>query len=513
MKKIYAFSLLVIVAFALRALVFWGYLGDENRYWQVDSATYETLAKELAINERFATPDGTPNAYRLPGYPLFLAMIFKAVGVNHHAALWVQIILASLIPLLVFFLAQVLFPRRRRIAWGGAFITTCHLGYVLYSGFMMSETLFIFFFLLFLIPFCRAVLRADAEETPCMEEGGCKQLSTSSNFYNLLALNPAAKGQDFVRFYDELLEPDVVYSCYVRKPEDSEGMEIFFAGAMLGFASLIRPVGHYLVVVTAIILFFAGSHRFKQLGECTVLGFGWFIVVGGWLVRNSLVFGHVFFHTLPGGHFLYLSAARVLAAEQHVSYEDARAQLRFAVETQEAAALEEKGESLSAYEVCKIHEKMALATFCSAPLTSIKFWLQDMFRAAASLYSAELLYLESDRKQIDYFATGRSMSSWFERYLKPATEKSLLKAVVWSEILFHGLLLLGVAFFVLQALFKRVPRKHKILWLVSPFIGLFIVISLSGGYARMRLPAEFLLIILALASVGWFYKDAGRAID
>ena len=116
MKKIYAFSLLVIVAFALRALVFWGYLGDENRYWQVDSATYETLAKELAINERFATPDGTPNAYRLPGYPLFLAMIFKAVGVNHHAALWVQIILASLIPLLVFFLAQVLFPRRRRIA-------------------------------------------------------------------------------------------------------------------------------------------------------------------------------------------------------------------------------------------------------------------------------------------------------------------------------------------------------------------------------------------------------------
>ena len=89
MQKKYALSFLVLGAFVLRALVFFMYLGNEHRYWQVDSATYETLGQELAINNRFTTPDGTPNAYRLPGYSVFLATIFKTAGVNHKAALWV----------------------------------------------------------------------------------------------------------------------------------------------------------------------------------------------------------------------------------------------------------------------------------------------------------------------------------------------------------------------------------------------------------------------------------------
>ncbi len=504
MKKLYAFSLLVIVAFVLRAAVFWGYLGEEDRYWQIDSATYQALAQELSVNNRFTTPDGNPDAYRVPGYPLFLATVYKMVGVNHHAALWVQIILASFIPLLVYFLACVLFPARRRIAWAAAIVTTIHLGYVLSAGFMMTETLFVFLFLLFLIPFSRAVLRADTEGA-CAISGGCPSSAESRRFYDMMVLNSTAEGQAFTGFFDDIVESDIAAVRCMCQPEDSEGLDVFFAGMMLGLASLVRPVGHYLMVVAVLILFFSGHSRVKQFLECGVLGFGWFIVVGGWLVRNALLFGHLFFHTLPGGHFLYLSAARVVAVQENISYQDARAELRAIIQDREAAAIEQKGERLSRIEVSKLHERLALETFWAAPMITLKLWVQDMFRTTCSLHSAELLYLESGRQGIDYFATNRPVSNWFKRYLEPQTDKFWLKCLIWAEIVFNALMLFGLAWFCYRALLGGVRRIPKVLWLVLPFILLFIVIALSGGYARMRLPMEFLIIILACASVPWLY--------
>lgn len=503
MKKLYALALLVVAAFAFRAVVFWGYLAHDNRYWQVDTATYETLAQELAVNNRFATPDGTPNVYRLPGYPLFLATVYKVVN-NPLAALWVQIFLASFIPLLVFFLAGVLFPGRRRTAWAAALITTVHLGYVLYAGFMMTETLFLLFFLGFLIVFFRVALLAGRRNPKHSDSVICSNSTSAARFYDLLALNPAARGQAFVQFYDDMIEPEIAYACCMRHPEDSDGLEIFFAGMLLGLASLIRPVGHYLMIVAAVILLFAGRDRFKQLGECVVLSFGWFVVVGAWLLRNALLFGHVFFHTLPGGHFLYLSAARVVAADQNISYQKARAQLRSIIQEREAAAIENMGRKLDQYEVCSLHEKLAIETFRHAPLTALKFWVQDMARTTLSLYSAELLYLESARNQIPYFATGRPIKDWFMRYLQPQTDKLWLKILIWSETLFHLLLLLGTTLFCVRALLRRSYRAVNVFWLVMPFAALFVVLALSGGYARMRLPMEFLMIILACSI---FFKN------
>lgn len=501
MKKIYALTLLVVVAFILRAGVFLGYLSQDQRYWQVDSATYELLATQLATTGHFATPDGIPNAYRVPGYPLFLSTTFKAIGVNHQAALWIQIILASFIPLLVYFLTITLLPWRPRVAWAASIITTCHLGYVLYAGFMMTETLFILFFLLFLIPFCKAVLRADAEVTTCSKIETCTTQQDSTRFYNLLTINPAAKGNGFVQFYDELFDPDVAYACCARSPEQMEGLNIFFAGLMLGAASLIRPVGHYLLVVGIIILLFAGTYRIKQFAECGLLSFGWFVVIGGWLLRNALLFGHLFFHTLPGGHFLYLSAARVVAAEQQISYQDARAQLRSIVQERLLTESNRISRNLSDFESCQIHEKLAQEIFLAAPLTSLKLWLQDMFRTTFSLYSAELLYLDSNREQVDYFATNRPVSNWFTRYLNPKTDSPYLKGIIWTEIIFHFFLLLGTALFCIQALFGQSQRIKKLFWIITPFIGLFIVISLAGGYARMRLPMEFLLVIMTCTTI------------
>lgn len=509
MKKTYSLVFLVVAAFFVRAIVFQGYLSNDNCYLQVDSSTYLTLATELANNARFSTSDGTPHAYRLPGYPLFLAAVFKIFGKADKAVLWVQVFLSSFIPLLIYFLANILFPWWRSVAWSAAIIMTVHLGYVLYSGFIMTETLFVLFFLLFLIFFCRAVLRDGGHGA----KDDLSKNAESEKFYNLLALNPAARGTAFVQFYDDLFEPDVAYASYVRNRSDTEGLEVFFAGLMLGFASLIRPVGHYLLIVSVVVLFFSGKHRFNRFGECAALFFGWFIIVGGWLIRNAILFGHLFFHTLPGGHFLYLSAARVLAAEEKISYQNARAQLRSIVQKQEKDLIVQKGRELNDYEVCVLHEQLAQKTFLSSPLMTLKFWFQDMMRATLSLYSAELLYLESGRKQVAYFATGRPIKNWFMRYLQPQTEKMWLKFLIWAEMLFHGFVLLGCAIFSWRSFFGQGYRGRKVLMVVLPFILLFIFIALAGGYARMRLPMEFLMIILACASVKLGCKNVQTTRD
>ena len=136
------------------------------------------------------------------------------------------------------------------------------------------------------------------------------------------------------------------------------------------------------------------------------------------------------------------------------------------------------------------------------PVFTLKNWLTDMLRTSLSLYSAELVFLESGRQEVDYFEKGRGIWSLFKRYLVPQSEHLWLKILIWVEIILFGALLIGFALSLASWLIMLV-KFHLLInsctWLrVLPFIGLFIIISLSGGYARMRLPIEPLIIILSL---------------
>ncbi len=504
MKKMYLCVALVVSAFLVRAVVFEKYLALDNRYWQVDTTTYEKLAQKIAVGERFVTDDGAPQVYRLPGYPFFMGMLYKIFGHNHRIVLWVQIILASFIPLLIFFLCGVIFPERRRVGWIAAWVTVFHVGYVLYSGFMMTETLFVALFLLFLILFLGFVLGKDKKNLTCCDKGDKDHRNKSAlKFFNLTALNPAAKGAAYIQFYDELIDQDFVYThCVCNEADGDEIWRLFGAGVFLGLASLVRPVGHYVLVVALIVLALSHRKRVLQWAAALVLAVGWLVIVGGWLARNAAFFGHIFFHTLPGGHFLYLSAARVVAAEQNISYQNARDDLRAEVQEKEEILVEEKGRRLNEFEVCKLHEGLALDVFKKYPLTTFTMWAKDVVRTTLSLYSAEVLYLESGREHYDYFATVRPLSSWFNRYLKPQTEKVWLKFLIWSEIFFHALLLILAAIFAFKALKRLRTKLGRVFLSTAPFVILFFVIALAGGYARMRLPVEFFLIIWGAWLVG-----------
>lgn len=490
---------LFIVSFLVRACVFYFYLRHNARYWQVDSSTYHYVATSLAQGKGISNADGSSNFYRLPGYPVFIGFFYKLWGNNPERALWAQIVLASCIPLLIFFLANVLFPRRRWIAYGASGLSAVHLGLVLYSGFFMTESLFIFLLLCFFYYFFSAVHLwfCDEKQLQPVAQCGCARPLWS------WVPEDAIEVPSYEQIYQSVANATPIRCASASDPR---AYDLFLAGIFLGLLSLVRPVGHYMLVVALILLLFLRGSWISRVRLSGILSLSWLLIVVPWLMRNYLLLGHIFFHTLPGGHFLYLSASRVAMHPQHCSYQQARQNLGHEVQAYIALREQQLKRPLNEIERCYIHEEIARHYFSAYPMITLKTWATDIFRTCFSLYSAELLYLEAERADHDYFAKGRSWADMFKRYLIPATSNYVLKAIVYSEILFFLLILFGFFAGLLRLLMKRCSRVDVCSWArMVPFMALFVIIALAGGYARMRLPIEPLLLMCSL--YGWGAYD------
>lgn len=492
LKKHKKFLLVLFgVAFFIRAFVFYSYLSQDSRYWQVDSNTYHKVALRVAGGEGIVNDDGSPHFYRLPGYSLFLGLCYKIFGESKVVALWVQVLLASLIPILIFLLSLVLFPKHLFLAQCVSLYSCFHLGLVLYAGFFMTESLFLLLFLLFLVLFFSCMLAKKHPEVIRAREVDLF----------LYAPEGVCTSVPFVQWHEQHFGKKIRQSLLEQHRQTSqfEGFyqRLFCAGLALGFASLVRPVGHYLIFLTIILIVVFVTSWQQKLQQSFLIFLGWLLPVSFWLLRNFVLTGHLFFHTLPGGHFLYLSAARVAMHVHNTSYQQARNILEKEVGRRVEHFTAQHGSRPQEIEDCKIKERLAIEYFFKAPLIAFKYWITDMVRTMFSLYSAELLYLESNRQDYDYFEKGRSWWSMFERYLFPKTEKLWLKIIVWSEILLYCFVLLGFLLFCMQALVSCNWQLIYKLCLAVPYMGLFVVIALAGGYARMRLPVEPLLLIFS----------------
>jgi len=195
---------LFLISCAVRILFFWVFTRHgENFLIHFDSAQYQNLAQNIFLGNGITGSDGLAQYYRLPGYSLFLALCYKLFGHNYQSALLFQILLASLIPVLIFLLAQLLFPTQVFVAKVSSIIASVHVGFVLYAGMLATETLFTLFFLGFLLFFFKGLLR---------------------------------------------------YS----------GTYFFLAGLLLGCASLIRPVGLFVLIFAVVLSVFISIFERKN---------------------------------------------------------------------------------------------------------------------------------------------------------------------------------------------------------------------------------------------------------
>jgi hypothetical protein len=436
-------------AFFVRALLFYCFVGHgQNCSVYFDSAQYQEVAQGITSGKGICKADGSPNFYRVPGYPIFLSFFMQGCK-DVNTSLWVQIFLSSFIPLLLFCLALILFPGHVPFAKGVAVCGIFHLGFVLYSGMIATESLFVLFFLLFLIAFL-----------------------PNLKFFRWLDVEPQDHG-----YHDE----DV--------------SRMFFAGLMLGVASLIRPVGHFILFIALLMILAAVGSAWHKIKSGGLLLGGWVTIVAWWLLRNYILTGALFFHTLPGLHFLQYGATKVVMEVKDCSYVEARGALMAKWSKTIEHESQAKGRPLNEYERCVVAEGIALRYFFKRPVMVIKHCFLEVMKTCLGLYSAQMVF--SDGEQWSPYTTEANWKARIEKYLCPHVKTWYLVPLVRVEIAYSLLLFIGFLGFILWGIFYY---RHWQLALLKtmPFILLLIGVTCAYGCARLRLPVEPFLLIFGL---------------
>jgi len=434
---------IVGIALLLRIIFFFTFLSDNPCILSFDSGHYDSVAQEVAQGRGFSNPDGTAHFYRLPGYPLFLSLIYKFVGHQPTVALFFQIILASFLPLLVFLLSRMIFPAHNFAAQIAAVMTALHPGFLIFSGLVMSETLFVFFFLLFLL---------------------------------------------------------FLFSVLYRNKCDF--LFLLMGGMLLGCVSLIRPVGPYLILLTAVIILLSeiffpeyqssnprvSSNLLYRLLLATKfilsIFLGWFLLVGSWLFRNYLLTGLLLMHTFTGPHMLNHGATRIIMESNQISYEQAKKIIN--------EALKKRMSVEDQVRYAQIQAKLASEILMKHPWLTIKLFMNNMLKTVFSLYSSELLLIDSGGKMPSY--EKRSFTSMVNRFVFPSISNKFIIPFIYYEILYHLVLMASFMGFFFYVIVFRKEHLWKLL-VTLLFICLFIGLSGVCGFARLRLPVEPLIII------------------
>jgi 4-amino-4-deoxy-L-arabinose transferase-like glycosyltransferase len=136
---------IVLLAFTLRA---YGTLSYPTTP-VADANDYHRLATGLVQGSGYVNAGGAATAWRPPGYPMFLAAIYKIVGVDLLRVTLVQALVGALTVLLLIALAALLLDWSRALVAG--VIAAIYPGFVWLPRLLLSENLSLFLLLLSLV--------------------------------------------------------------------------------------------------------------------------------------------------------------------------------------------------------------------------------------------------------------------------------------------------------------------------------------------------------------------------
>jgi hypothetical protein len=437
--------LLAIFVFALivRLAFFFAFLRHGTNAWlPFDSDQYYRIAQNIIADNGMCLVPGEPQMYRLPGYPLFLALGLQLGGIER--VLLFQLVLSCFIPILIFFLALQL-NVSLSCARLTAVLSCVHAGFITYAGMVATETLFLIFLLLFFIIFL-----------PYVRMQWC--VTTAHNSI-----------------------------C-----------RMIGAGIFLGIVSLIRPVGHYLVILSVIMLM-VGASVCEWLRNSGALVFGWGLLVAPWIVRNFFLTGALLFHSLPGLHFLQYTAAYIVMERDHCAYGDARPLLMKQRDEAVAQCAMCKRRPLTEYEACCCAQKIAASYVFAYPWFFIKTACVHMLKTCCGLYAAQPLMTDAYQWPSYTYAT----TTWtkIKRFLFPAVQHRCLIFFIYYELLVWLMIIIGLCGACVSLFYDNI--MFCVLAKTAPYVVLLIGVTLAYGCARLRLPVEPFIIIYSGA--GWLW--------
>lgn len=229
----------------------------------VDARQYQELAVDILHNRSFS---GVYGAYRTPGYPFFIAVIYSIFGIKPWVVLLLQLFLNSISLALVYLLGKEIFDKKTAIIAAALYALDPHT--IFYSVNLMSDTLFTFIFL-------------------------------------------AA----------------VLFLLYGLK--QARSIFFLFSGCLFGVGALIRPLGQYFpLAAAAIILIYAKMKWRSKLKAIAILITVFMLVISPWLCRNYFKYGHLSLSCMAGEGLFLPSATATLAAKTQRPFAQISAELK-----------------------------------------------------------------------------------------------------------------------------------------------------------------------------------------
>ncbi len=264
-----ALILIILAALGIRTILFvslrpWDNDVVERRVLVDDARSYHYLASSIVETGTFEKFD-SGFFLRTPGYPLFIAGIYRASGHRTWVVLIMQIIIDSLMVLIVYGIASELeFTRRTRLIASALYAIS--LIPAIGSIKLLSEVLFTFLFALSIMWFIRGLKR-----------GGARLF--------------------------------------------------LLIGLTLGAAALVRPIALSFVIVYLAVLALSRIRARTMITGSTVLLLAFLAVLAPWQARNYQIFGRYALSNLAGINFCRCNVALTKAYAEGITLADARAEL------------------------------------------------------------------------------------------------------------------------------------------------------------------------------------------
>ncbi len=251
--------ILLFISLLLRILVFlrfqpWNPAVIQDQILIFDSFGYHNLA--LCIKNYFSF---CGDAFRTPGYPAFVAVIYWIFGNHPYAVLFVQIFLNLASVVLMYKIGRELFSEKAGFI--AALLFSLDLHHIIFINYLLTETLYTTVFL--------------------------------AGLYYL-----------------------------VRGFKTNQIRFFILSGGIYGISTLIRPISQYYIAGIVLFLIIQNYKNWRQGIRVAVLLFAaYFVAVAPWCYRNYTTFGHFAVSNIKGYNLLFWNASYFEAKRQHKTIE------------------------------------------------------------------------------------------------------------------------------------------------------------------------------------------------
>jgi 4-amino-4-deoxy-L-arabinose transferase-like glycosyltransferase len=435
---------ILLLAFALRLLVFRSISGYPERFLQPDSDGYHELAINLLQSGRFGVPTEhggwTPEIGRTPGYPAFVAACYVVLGRVPTATMLVHVLISTLTVALACRLGRLWGDTRTGLLV--AALVSIEVGSIIYASQLMTEAVF-----------------------SCLFLGGV-----------------------------------VALSMMIRKERWQYGL---LSGLLLGLGALVRPVLFYFGVwagVLSLLLYPRGIMRRWRAALSVVLVFA--VVITPWMLRNYAITGRAELSTIQAKNLVFYNVVQLRAFQQGISYQEARASLEEEIQREIPEALQQHPGELAAY-----YQQKALSEirthWAEYALVHLKGSFLFFAIPTAGTVARALGWVRTTQTGLltnlmnrGLLGTWQAFRDFYEQASRTGSDDLWFFGTVGYELLFLFIINLGAVWGGIRC--ARSGRWRLLLLAVS-VVGYFALVTGPVAYdARYRIPiVPFLTLLFA----------------